>query len=526
MMRRFPLASLPFLLLALLLPVDQPLAQLRYLVKPNLQPIVYISSVNYGTMPVGSDVNDGLSRSTPLLTCNQAMNSAGTNATLVFNGNPAARPTYICPAGIDRAQAFKGVDLTNSAIIAGVDTNKIFSVDVAAGQLVEFSYLTFDPSLGSGGAAARCIDLSSQSTTYSVTIYAVTFQNWSTNCINTPSASTKANVNIDTVTMNGGSVARSISLSTMIAGDIDVSNSNITVTAANAAGAGASIYIRSTAAGPTVNVTNTNTTTTFAAGVANQYFNVEIVDTPGAVIDGGTHTCTAPANVQCHNVGFQRVSATLGISRGIVRNVTAICDQAAGSQALCIYTSTDSIFTDPALAEDMVFEYNTATDVQNNAHVIFMNMGNRQIARYNTVVHGNDCLISKGLVNGEFYNNTINNCTFLYHVLKGSTNQSSHDNTFNATVGFAGTMYRAGVDSNTLVNSTGTATNNQFNNNGALLLPLVVVEAASTVTFATNAYNNNSGTVAAHPWNSGINYDTCVAWQAGPGTTDTCVGTP
>lgn len=472
----------------------------------------------------GSDITGNGSQDFPVASCDAGAKRTAATATLWFVGSAGSPAQYNCSIPIRKELHYRAVEAGGVTLTGLGGASAAFVIDPPSGQTVRFTDVTIDPSLNPSGAKPRCMDLLSQATTYSLVLTNVSFAGWSTNCINTPAASFKGNVAIASSTFVGGTVNTTIFISTAIAGGLTVTNSNFTVTNAQAPGAGAAIYFRSTAAGPTVSITNTNTTTTFASGLAlNQYFSIEIVDTPGTVIDGGTHICTITGVAQCWVVGVQRVSATLGISGSAIRNIDCTVNSAASGA--CIFNSTDSPYADPTIADSVVFEDNTVTDVNRTVHGIFMTTCLNCTMQRNTIVKGNLCNVDKNNTGMTVADNIISDCSGTYMLNKGSTNSVYTNNAVNMTYagGAGGYVCSLNPDADPDTNCTGaTLTGNVFTYNGAVNGGFVSVATGGSTTFSGNTYTNTSGTLPTNKWAYGAsNYTTFAAWQAAHGATDT-----
>lgn len=470
----------------------------------------------------GSDITGNGSQESPVASCDAGAKRTASIATLWFVGSSGSPAQYNCSIPIRKELHYRAVEAGGVTLTGLGGASAAFVIDPPSGQTVRFTDVAIDPSLNPSGAKPRCMDLLSQATTYSLVLTNVSFAGWSTNCINTPAASFKGNVAIDASTFVGGTVNTTIFISTAIDGGLTVTNSNFTVTNAQAPGAGAAIYFRSTAAGPTVSITGTNTTTTFASGLAlNQYFSVEIVDTPGAIIDGGAHACTITGVAQCWAVGFQRVSATLGISGSEVKNTTCTVNSAASGA--CLFNSTDSPYTDNTLSAGVKFDNNIVNDINGTTHAIFQTTCLSCFIRTNQINGGSLCLVDKNNSGLTASGNQITDCRSAHLLPKGSTGSTYTNNTINITATTTGEAYRCENNADTGLDCTGvTLTGNIFNYDGATNRRFVSVAVNSSTTFNNNAYNNLSGTLPTNKWTYGAsNYSTFAAWQAAHGATDT-----
>ena len=506
---------------------------MSYLANPtryNLS-IVYVSSVSANGIPVGSDATGDGSIGAPFLTFAVALASLARPGEIRFNGTSQASPTTYTLASSTLTLALtlcSAVAGQRIATLAGGGATAAFTLSPTNGELISFVDVNIDPSLNvGGGPAARCLSLTSQSTTYSVILTNVKCQNWTTYAVYAPSAAFKGNITVTDGTFTGGSVSGAINLATQDAGSLTVNGStSVTITLQQTASVGAIVNQVATSSGVSsyVKVTTASLTLDPALSGAATHYGIVVRNVANALIDGGTHTCTGPTSRQVYMTGVSQGASApfLSIANSTIQNVTVNHSADGG---IAIFTSQDSSGYTRSLAPGCIVQDCIVDGTGGTSHGIFLCAGEDQIARRNSITNAAIALPAKYSTRPQIYQNTVTGATSSYSQWKGSQGVVQYSNVWTSTASHSGVMFSVLRDTATLETSDGTITGDQFVVNGATNIQLGKIEDTSTATVVGCDWQLTSGTLNAHPWVwQGANVDLfngVGGWQADHGPTDT-----
>lgn len=474
---------------------------------------VYVSSVNYGGIPVGSDSNAGTSAA-PLLTISRGLFGLPPVGTLHLNGNPAAPPTYAATSEILLSEAGT-IEAINSrgATIAGYGTTRIMQIGPTAGETVTLNKAIFDGTLNTVGAATYGIELLTQTVPYAVALSDAQLQGQAATgyLIRNTTNDLAVDLTLTDCELIGGNTRGNIDLRALKGtSSLTVVGGTSLITNANNSGYGAIIF-SANEAGATASMTNHDVDVTVdAAFVGTTAYGCVFTNVP-TVIDGGTFNLTSP------NVGSAPNGYPLAVSQGritdtyqlpidgsVIRNAVATNTCYGGA----LFRLGDDN-ADKTLAADCEIYSCTGEGDANFAaaggHSLWIvNCTRPRLGRLGAVEAniGGIGLVDKSNVDGIFENFTIRRHTSSYILNKASINSIYRDFFVYAYAGYAGSgiNYSVGDNNDLGVYGTGSFTNGRFENVSAVNFRFINVDVGFGFSITGCHFEQTGGSLNAAPF--------------------------
>lgn len=476
-----------------------------------VDPDIWISSVNYGGIPIGNDSNAG-TEAAPILTAGMAFLRAGADADLHFNGNPAAAPIYNSTQALSITDPMT-VSAINAlgAILAGHGTGSAPAIPISltGGGTVTFNDLIIDPSENDSGPGRSAITIDAQPE-FDVVLNRCQLQGQtSLGYLITESASDfNLNLTLTDCVLIGGDAPGNIDLREMSAGSITIDGGSSLMTACNGQGAGP-IQVIANASGVTGSITDHDIDLTLDAGFSGaQSFCVALYNMPSVIAN-----CTL--SVDSPFVGSLPNSHVCSISQGRIGDADAQSISNSRMSSLVITTNAyggsflrmgddDSL---RALAEDCEIANITGTGdanfAANGGHCIWPVNTNRPWVHDFEINIGGIGLVDKSNWDGVFETFTVRRMTSSY-ILNKAALRSVYRNFFvyaYSGYGGSGVLYSVGDNNDTGVYGSGTFVNGWFENLGLSSWVLVNIGSGGFgYDFQNCTFKLTSGTMAASPF--------------------------
>lgn len=498
------------------------LNSLEYYYRTDVDPMdIYISDVNFGGIPVGSDSAGGGTAAAPFKTIDATYTKALTIDTLLYNGDSGSPTVYLSTSQVtdNKTITHQAINLLG-AILTGSGTTAARRVGASSNSIVTYRNLLWDGDNQTSGPAQNLIYILSKAAKYKVVVDTCTLRDWDDySAIVCYDADLRLDLEVYDCTLTNTAARGGIYLANIIEGSIIVDGGSTTITNGLGAARGP-IKIVAKAAGVTADISNHDVTLTFDASISGSGINaiallncVRSTISDLTVIVDGTAAPTVNSHAVCISTD-RGIPLEYPIDDSVIRNVVVTNNARGGSH---FRMGDDS--SDRTKANRCGIEYCTGTGTANftlgGGHSAFLVWVIDGWIRHCTLTTGGIGLVNKCTLRAEIAYNTVSDHSSSLSLQKGAEYFYTHHNTLTAVTGndnVAIAFFHE--DDVTLVPSSGRFEYNTLNVDGADNVVLINAAFGSIVTFAYNEYNLLSGTLAATPFQlNGVSY-TPAQWKA------------
>lgn len=480
---------------------------------------VYLSSVSYGGIGIGSD-SSGVGLSTlPFLTIDHSYTNALPGDRLVYNGDPGSPSVYTASTKYTDDKAIRHKALVPwGATLAASGVTAQRRVGPLNGELVEYDGFLFDGPAQTSGPAQNLLYLLSKAIKYPVVATRCKFRDWDDyNAINQAEADLKVDLKVlDSIFTN--SAARSaIAATDVVEGSLLVRGGSTTITNGLGAASGPIVW-KATAAGVTATIEDHDLDYAFDAAISGigliGYLLNNTIGARIANLDVVIDASAAPTK-NCHAVAIsQDRSSPFPIDDSVIHNVNVQSNAAGGS--LCRVGDDDA---DRTYANRVGIQYGTGVGSPNFAanagHNDFMVNVTDGWIRYRNLSAGGIGLVNKRTLRADIGYNVVSDMTSSISLHKSAEDFEDHHGVYTLIAGNDGaTCIYAHADEVTLVPSYGSVHHHTCTIDGAENAYFIRTADGSTLTFANGVYNVLSGSAHATPFVlNGVSY-TPAQWKA------------
>lgn len=536
MMRRFVASFLLLLSACIATPAANGANCSPCAVNAVFRPKLYVSSVNFGGIPVGNDTTGDGSAAAPFLTLDKAQQAVVTGGTILANGDPNSPTTYnLTGSLVPKVYTFTSVQPYGATLAGGASTTEAFLAVLDSAPT--FQDVWINPSQNTGGAAAACATIPSNAfsaSRMSMTFVRVKFTGWTGNCIN-GGGTTRALITVTDSIFTGDQVNGAISLAGVATGSvISVSGGSCTITREKSALSGCVFLTGATGATPTVSVSNFGGTMTLDPALVDSgnYCFIRFNNIPNGTVSGGTMTIQGtPGTTTGCGVWMSHTSANT-MTGSSISNVTINNFTRGGYGCKFGNEGYDAAASDATVSMTNCNVVGNATSAAGALHGQFFGYNvTASTSTGGTLTTTGIALVNKGGTGNRFTGQTISgwgNSAAIY--CKGTASCQMDHITATQMAAFGsnsgilvgpddatgGAATLSQVHDNTIVNSGGSA---------FIFSTLTTGSSFDTGYPANNTYTQQSGTTDANPFQmAGSNFASCPLYKAGYETTATCNG--
>lgn len=468
----------------------------------------YVSQTATNGYVVGSNANNGTSKTTPKLTIGGANSAAVSGDTIIVNdGTYNEGVIYISKGLTINPENPNAVTITTPSSYV-LDITPTSTSPVVLGQII----------LAGQGKAQYGMVVRDSSSTSAVTLNGTTISDTLNYAINGGAAAhinfSASNITVNCPNKQGGPA---ILLGPIAAGSVSITSSTFTLVSSSTSAGNLSVISLVGTTGVTASITNNNIST--QSGTSGSLGAIDVRNIANAVITGNTLSITD-------------IAGRLGVMDGIVVNAAStntvdssnptianntITNTESGAGAHLILVGEDASGT--SYAHNMVnnaFVYgNTVSGAASNKTTLHgIMLGNQSGGEVfkNKVDNVGIGLIAKGQTNGLFHDNLVTRVYGQYLRSKASTGTKFYNNTAIMSVGYADTGMMADQDLSTLIYSSNIDFKNNIIYSSSTVSYFVSVGSTSTAIFSNDLYYAPTST---SPFTyQGTSYASSSAWAA------------
>lgn len=480
---------------------------------------VYLSSVSYGGIGIGSDAS-GVGLSTlPFLSLDHSYTNALPGDRLVYNGDPGSPSVYTASTKYTDGKAVQHKAFAQwGATLAASGVTAQRRIGPLNGELVGYDGILFDGPAQTSGPAQNLLYLLSKSTKYSVVASGCKFRDWDDyNAINQAEADLKVDLQVLDSIFTNSAARSSIAATDVVEGSLLVRGGSTTITNGLGAASGPIVW-KATAAGVTATIEDHDLDYTFDAAITGiGLIGYLLNNTIASRIANLTITIDASAasTKNCYPASISQDRTTpFPIDDSVIDNVTVTNNAAGGALWRMGDDGADRTYANRCGIQNCsgVGGANFAANAGHNAFLVNVIDG---WIKHVTTSKGGIGLVDKRTLRSEVAYNVVSDMTSSVSLHKSAEDFEDHHNSYTLIAGNNGaTCIFIHADEVTLVPSYGAVHHNTCNIDGAAGGYFVRVADGSTVSFANGVYNVLSGSAHATPFVlNGVNY-TAAQWKA------------
>lgn len=451
---------------------------------------------------IGSDTNNGTSKTTPFITINKAVTTVSAGDTVTINDGTYNETNYLT---FDKGATYNPETDYGVTIRGTLSTTFTAQATLTTGTLT-FGKLIFDAE----NADNACLYIDTSATIFSVVLNGTKFINPLQYFVNGTRPSlinfTATDIIASGAAANGGIVFDGLS-----GGSINIDGFTGTITGLNSQSALVNIKDNDVA---TAVSTSIKRVTGNVTALTNFGIGIWLRNIPNALVENSTITMNGLYNLDGINI---QSDLSIDSSSPVIRGNTINQNGSAGHIIIVGTESTGSTDTHNNRTNNALIYNNTATGSDNSTTVHGIMIGGQS----NAFVYGNKVTNTQIAYLGKQDTNSLFSGNEAYQIkalgqafrCKGSTNTAYVNNSLYMTSGYAGGrgMY---ADENTDSFSTGIIyRNNNIYSDAAMTSEFVHVSTGSDAIFAGNNYYSTStfGT-----WSyQGTTYSSFASWNSG-----------